>query len=185
MEYPKNLPTWAYIVLAIIVGGGLANFLPYFQIFKEGERDQIAYLQKELSETKVELREVTKELMFIKEKLIQLTATTKDNPFPNWITNKKGALVFLSDSYENEFLTPIGMSKQDFTSVEEVFGAETARNLARFHKIVVKDGREQSFIVGIVSPITGETEKWIIQKWPWRLGNEIIGVNGIAVKIPN
>lgn len=184
MEYPKTLPTWAYIVLAVIVGGGLGNFFPYFKLSKEVEKDQVIYLQSELRETKNELKEVTKELIFIKEKLIQITATTKEIPYPNWIIDAKGNIVFASDSYEREFLSPNGFTKEDFKSVEDIFGAEIASKFSKWSKLVIKDGNHKAFVIPITSAISGEAENWVIQKWPWKIGNEIIGVNGVAIKIP-
>lgn len=180
---PKNMPVWAYIVLAILVGGGLGNLFPYFEILNQNERDQISYLQSELAGHKEQLKEVTKELIFIKEKLVQLTASSRDVPHPTWIKDGRLRVVHVNDAFERFFLTPLDIMRQDIEGTKDisVWGSEDVENI---EKQVLLSKTSITSVIQKASPITGKSEQWVIDVWPWFLGTQIIGVNGVAIKIP-
>lgn len=180
---PKSMPVWAYIVLAVLVGGGLGNMLPYFEIWNQNERDQIKYLQDELAVHKEQLKEVTKELIFIKEKLVQLTASSKDVPHPTWIKDEKLRVVHLNDAYERFFLTPLDIMRQDVegTTDDYIWGSDEVKLI---EKKVIMSRTSMTRVVSKSSPISKEKVKWVVEVWPWYLGTQVIGVNGVAIKIP-
>lgn len=180
---PKSMPVWAYIILAVLVGGGLGNMLPYFEIWDKNEQSQIKYLQDELAEHKEQLKEVTRELLFIKEKLVQLTASSKDVPHPTWIKDDRLRVVHLNDAYERFFLTPIDVMRQDIdgTTDDYIWGSDEVNKL---EKKVIMTRTSITKVVFRHSPISNIKEEWVVEIWPWYLGTQVIGVNGVAIKIP-
>ena len=159
---------------------------------KKSDNDITMSMMEKLELDNKRLREEeetnSKRLVELERRLTELTQTVmlmesahQDLPLPQWLKDRNGIMLAFNQSYEETFLVPIGVTKNEYIgrSDYDIWPEEIAKQYAiNDRKVllsrVVWEGEED-----VQTP--DGVGKWRVIKYPRFSGNILIGIAGIAI----
>lgn len=134
-------------------------------VMKKESSDKIGYFEAEFNLLRDELHD--------KDKLVSLLeATSWDLPFPYWLKDMQGKMIYINSEYEKKFrlrsIDYVGKNDAD------IWGDEVAERFKANDRIVIESDNE--YIID-----ENELEGYVVIKWKRRAGNIIIGVAGMCM----
>jgi hypothetical protein len=191
-------------ILAFVGGGGLLAFFNYFKdrrsdsvqefvVIIEKYKDYIKEIEQQNDE-KVAIIKANSDLLNVlneevnklKAKIIIIENTHLDFPFPTWLKDRNGIVLAVNESYEEEFLKPIGKTMMDYIgkSDYDMWSKEVADQYT-LHDTQLLRGKENVWMGEemILLNDQDESEHYRIVKFKRWLGNTVIGLGGFAIRI--
>lgn len=162
------------ILLAIIV------FLSWR--YYEADADRFAYIQKleerisGCEDLQLKNIELERKLNSLSAEIIIFKASTDYFPFPYWVKNSDGKMLYLNSAYEKKYLRPYGWNASDYINRYDwqIWGYEIANEFKKNDSLVISNGRAMTFIEKVHS---GHVIK--VTKYPFKVGGQTFGVAGV------
>lgn len=149
----------------------------------------IAYLyydsQKEIEILKEDMKscglmqekniQLEKKLNILSAEIIVFKASTDYFPFPYWVKNKEGKMLYVNAAYEDKYLTPVGLNASDYINHYdfEVWGHKIANQFKINDSIVIAKDKPITFIERLIEGNVTTT------KYPFKVGGQTFGVAGV------
>jgi hypothetical protein len=154
---------------AVIVLLSIFIVYQYFQI--DELKQQVAKLQV-LNETNIELE---KKLNAISAEIVIFKASTDYFPFPYWIKDTYGKVIYVNEAYVNKYLRPRGLTYSNYVGHYDI-SVYPPEQAAQY-------GKNDSLVIALAKPISfieKDNDKLIrVTKFPYRLNGLIVGVAGV------
>lgn len=191
---------WIDIIIPIvsaISGGGIVGAIVSLRTSKRDDfriiveilraenerlRADVEKLDTRIEELEEKYSEERKRAEKLQNQLILLESAHHDLPFPQWLKDSNGIMLSVNDAYQEIFLEPMGLTKDDYMGKSDfdVWDQETAKAF-RDNDNLVK--RRKKFIrtkEKITRKDADFSEDWEVVKYPRFLGRVFIGIAGIA-----
>jgi hypothetical protein len=190
-------PAWLVVALALISAGAVGSLTGYLQFGKglnqkEGERllktsiEEKKYYQMLHADCAKNIQDLFGQVSQLKSQILLTGAVDSDFPFPVWLKDKNGTMLFLNKHYEDEFLVRLGKTSFDYVGSNDyqIYTKEVADKFRSHDQKVIKSGRYMKFeeLVNI-NPEGTLKKKYLVVKYPRKIGRITVGVGGFA--IPN
>jgi hypothetical protein len=151
------------------------NYVSHEKERHASTQKQITMLEDKVIECNRVLQENTElreELTELKVNNIMLKASSDYLPFPFWIKDRSGVMIYLNSAYEQTYLRPRNLSALDYVGKrdEDVWGKEIGDKFRQHDSLVLAKDRPITFI---------ELDGQKFTKFTIRLGDYIIGVAGV------
>ena len=197
---------WISIVVAAISGGAVAQILNFFLGNKKEKRDKYSLLfdrlekdndrlrneqekQRERShkELRVQLNRIVKLEKTVTKlhlQIVSLESAHYDHPYPSWLKDVDGVMLYVNRAYEEVFLSPYGVKSEDYVGHTdfEVWPEDIARQFVLNDQKVIRSKQTLEDYEDIQME-GGEMTRWRIIKYPRFSGRRIIGIAGMAIPI--
>lgn len=136
--------------------------------------EKVAYLQEDNAALRIQNES-------LKTRLIIMESAHQDAPIPMWLKDTSGKMLSVNPAYEQEFLVPMGFTKDDYIghTDSEVWGTEIGAEYA-LNDAVVAATKEMWLGTETVATPKGKFQ-YAIMKYPRMENNFLIGVAGIAI----
>lgn len=115
--------------------------------------------------------------------LITLDSSHFNHPWPSWIKDVEGNIIFINKSYEEIFLKPRGFSRFDYVGKTDyaVWPKEIADAFSENDRTVKRTKERWEGIEKVGT--NGSSEDYWIIKYPIIYNREVIGVAGMSVPV--
>ena len=157
-----------------------------FKSHKEESNKRIKQLEKDFSDCEGNHRATEKTLNDLNNKVLHLETSVNELPFPMWMKDIDGKVLYVNQDYENSFLRPMGKTISDYLNHTDydVWPKEIADEFNRNDKAVVKSRKK--YWVGtepIIVAGNDISDEWKIIKYVRFAGKVPLGISGVAVPI--
>ena len=124
-----------------------------------------------------------KKISKLHNQIIMLESAQSNHPFPTWLKDTEGTMLFLNEAYENIFLQPQGLSAADYIGNNDfdIWPEDVAKNYKLHDRHVMKAGKPVEFLEKIVSKDGSINEMWRILKFPRYSNRTLVGIAGMAI----
>jgi len=179
-------------MIAWIFGGGfILAFMKYLQSIRETSMKEVLQALEMYKAQAQELRDQTKaqekrihqlelEQQEERVRLAILEGLFHDIPLAQWVKDKEGRYVIVSQQFETQFLIPMKTKKEEvFGKTDtEIWGEEADPQTEINDQLTMATKESRWFIEG---KNTKELDnRWKVLKWPWYKGREVWGTCGMA-----
>lgn len=192
------------IISGIIGGGTLATV---FQTWRERNKDKSDEVFKILDTYKemitdlrnvenqcktlldshaVKISELQETISELHAKIILMESASNDLPFPMWLKDIDGRMLYLNAEYEIAFLKPNGKTAKDYIGHYDydVWDKDVADLFRKNDKMLLTLKNNSSWVVEpIMIGGIDATSQWKILKYIRFVGKTPIGIGGIAIPI--
>lgn len=163
-----------------IVFMAILSFFIYHYVVNEQERNIEIDLKIKSLETLVQNCATIQEqnnhlkqnITELKISNIMLKASSDYLPFPFWIKDTRGTMIYLNNAYERKYLLPRGLTATDYLNKNdtELWSASVAKKFKTSDSIVMATG----------VPLTvQELDNQIFTKFTVKVGEYVVGVGGV------
>ncbi len=185
-EKLSKTQTFVTILMLIFCGVFLANIAPIFNVWQKNNLEREMTHIESLEQQVKDCAELRNRISQIEVQLALTQATKRDAPFPEWLTSVNGEILHINDAYELMLLRPRNLNKEDYRRSRDSLIQDVS--LSAIHKednnfVILSTGNTIVSIVDVPNS-DGEIEQWLVTNYPWRFGDDIIGVFGSCQKIP-
>jgi hypothetical protein len=188
-----NLTAIIVAVITTIFGTAVGYWLKY----KAGSRKQYGdefdrivrawqsdneRLRKREQELEKRVEEMERRVNDLSNKLQLMESAHQDLPLPQWLKDKDGTMLALNNAYEQVFLIPNNMERDDYVgrTDKEIWGKEIGAEYQYYDKRALSTRRPVHSIETV--KMGDRTTKWQVYKYPRYAGNALIGVGGLAIQ---
>lgn len=186
LEIAKELLKLLGPMGAVVLGLAVIYFNPSDAAeFQRNTMDQLAKVQAQYDQSQRSL-DILKEqnlkqvaqINQLKQQLLTLQSTEDSWPYPAWLKDSSGQLLFANKAYVDKYLTPRGYSLQDYLGGTDgdVWPKYIADQFRHNDEQVMRSGHHVIVLETVEMP-TG-IEKHLFIKYPRRLGGVVVGVAG-------
>lgn len=181
-----------YAVIVIVALAAYTMWTPYRSDVKVAKLEkEVAELQNENTELRIELATVEKEKFQLEIELLKcrveyedISSDFNDLPVPYWRQDiKSGYITYCNDAYVEQVLIPMGLKRYDmlFRPLEEVFGKKYADGFKLSFDRVVKTGIPETLVEQSMEK--GKIINWRSTKYLYPRVGKPQGLAGVAYKL--
>lgn len=148
--------------------------------------DYQANVYNRLQMLEAENRSLSRSQTQLQSQLIQLQSIQDSLPWPAWLKDRSGQVVYANPAYESWYLKPRGYTLFDYVGKDDfaVWPEDVARLYAAHDQQVLRESRVLIFIEP-VPQADGTLKRYRFIKYPQRVGNSIVGVAGMVIPETN
>lgn len=193
--------TYLQIFGTLISGGTLGALLTYFIKLKRQKNDdftkviesykdynhilleRLTNLENEVKLLRTKESKLSNEITKLRNQLLLFEGSKLELPLPLWIKDTKGTMIYLNESFESTFLTPLNFEINDYIGKKDnvIFGNKQAKKFGENDKKVIAKKDAIRFFETI--EINDTIYYLEVLKFPRIIQNAIIGVGGIVLKM--
>lgn len=193
---------WSEIITGVVTllgtAGGMKYYFDYLlkkrksthlqegsdfdKILKVWDDDNRRLRQRE-EELEKTVRQLTRDVNTLKNKILILESTQMDLPVPMWLKDKEGDYLAANKMYEEKFLRPNNLMISDLIGMtdEEMWPKDIANESEKNDRKAMMTGEtlytEESFLIG------GKKVRYQVIKYVRYAGRAKIGIGGFAIPL--
>ena len=143
------------------------------------ERDYYGELYKNCSS---EIADIKTDISLLKANIQLVGALGSDMPFPMWLKDKEGRMIWLNKAYEDVFLLPFDKNASDYigNTDYQIWSKEIADQYVTNDRKALSSS--EPIIRTEIIKIGNIKEEWVVIKYRRVVGNTVVGVAGFCYR---
>lgn len=179
----KSLSQLALIVILVVGGFSYLYFNPSQQSqFQSNTLDRLRVVEAKYDALLKENEVLRNQISSLKIQFVNARSTHDSYPWPSWIKDTQGTVIYANQAYVDWYLTPRGYNLFDYVGHTDyqVWPKELADQFKAHDHEVLKSGKAAIFEESVIGP-DGKIENYEFIKYVRKVNNSIIGVAGMLL----
>lgn len=170
------------VLIVLFIAISIVGFLTYNSHKTQNElirelRTDVKNLRKENKDLNIRNKNLELQVQSLISEMIVLKASTDFFPFPYWIKNLEGKMIYVNKAYEKKFLIPKGLKAIDYIGKKDsvVWSKKISKSFNDFDMKVIKTGEPLTLYQTI-----DNNKKILVTKYPYKINGFTFGVAGVV-----